>query len=88
MDRSFVSVQMSFISMILTFILNSTQVPQLTLATNGHGLHSSSPTRTRTHHAIHDADDPLGYETAPPDVQLHPERVKAMMAYNAALKAS
>ena len=29
---------------------------------------------------------PLGYETAPPDVQLDPERVKAMMAYNKALK--
>ena len=29
---------------------------------------------------------PLGYETAPPDVQLDPERVKAMMAYNEALK--
>ena len=29
---------------------------------------------------------PLGYETAPPDVQLDPERVKAMMAYNQALQ--
>lgn len=29
---------------------------------------------------------PLGYETAQPDVQLDPERVKAMMAYNEALK--
>lgn len=29
---------------------------------------------------------PLGYETAPPDVQLDPERVKAMMAYNKALQ--
>ena len=29
---------------------------------------------------------PLGYETAPPDVQLDPERVKAMMKYNEALK--
>ena len=28
---------------------------------------------------------PLGYETAPPDVQLDPERVKAMMKYNEAL---
>jgi hypothetical protein len=34
------------------------------------------------HHALHDADDPLGYETAPPDVQLDPERVKSMMKYN------
>ena len=25
---------------------------------------------------------PLGYETAPPDVQLDPERVKSMMKYN------
>jgi len=25
---------------------------------------------------------PLGYETAPPDVQLDPERVRAMMKYN------
>ena len=31
---------------------------------------------------------PLGYETAPPDVQLDPERVKAMMKYNEALKAA
>src|SRR3954468_6315613 len=29
---------------------------------------------------------PLGYETAPPDVQLDPERVKAMMKFNEALK--
>ena len=29
---------------------------------------------------------PLGYETAPPDVQLDPERVKAMMQYNQTLK--
>ena len=29
---------------------------------------------------------PLGYETAPPDVQLDPERVKSMMRYNQALK--
>ena len=29
---------------------------------------------------------PLGYETAAPDVQLDPERVKAMMKYNEALK--
>ena len=28
---------------------------------------------------------PLGYETAAPDVQLDPERVKAMMKYNEAL---
>jgi len=28
---------------------------------------------------------PLGYETAPPDVQLDPERVAAMMRYNEAL---
>src|ERR1700716_2818755 len=31
---------------------------------------------------------PLGYETAPPDVQLDPERVRAMMKYNEALKAA
>ena len=29
---------------------------------------------------------PLGYETAPPDVELDPERVAAMMRYNEALK--
>ncbi len=29
---------------------------------------------------------PLGYETAPPEVQLDPERVAAMMRYNEALK--
>lgn len=29
---------------------------------------------------------PLGYETAPSDVQLDPERVAAMMRYNEALK--
>ena len=29
---------------------------------------------------------PLGYETAPPEVQLDPERVKAMMKYNEALQ--
>ena len=29
---------------------------------------------------------PLGYESAPPDVQLDPERVAAMMKYNEALK--
>ena len=29
---------------------------------------------------------PLGYETAPPDVKLDPERVAAMMKYNHALK--
>ncbi len=29
---------------------------------------------------------PLGYETAPPDVQLDPERVKLMMQYNQVLK--
>ena len=29
---------------------------------------------------------PLGYETAPPDVDLDPERVAAMMKYNEALK--
>jgi hypothetical protein len=29
---------------------------------------------------------PLGYETAPPDVQLDPARVAAMMKYNEALK--
>jgi hypothetical protein len=29
---------------------------------------------------------PLGYETAPPDVQLDPGRVAAMMLYNEALK--
>jgi hypothetical protein len=29
---------------------------------------------------------PLGYETAPPDVQLDPERIAAMMKYNEALK--
>ena len=29
---------------------------------------------------------PLGYETAAPDVELDPERVKAMMKYNKALK--
>ena len=29
---------------------------------------------------------PQGYETAPPDVQLDPERVKAMMKYNEALQ--
>jgi hypothetical protein len=29
---------------------------------------------------------PLGYETAPPDVKLDPERMKAMMEYNKALK--
>ena len=29
---------------------------------------------------------PLGYETAPPDVKLDPERVRAMMEYNKALK--
>ena len=29
---------------------------------------------------------PLGYETAPPDVQLDPARVKAMMKYNEALQ--
>jgi hypothetical protein len=29
---------------------------------------------------------PLGYETAPPDIQLDPERVRAMMKYNEALK--
>src|SRR6476659_10471315 len=29
---------------------------------------------------------PLGYETAPADVKLDPERVKAMMKYNEALK--
>ena len=29
---------------------------------------------------------PLGYETAPPDVQLDPERVTAMMKYNEELK--
>ena len=31
---------------------------------------------------------PLGYESAPPDVQLDPERVSAMMKYNEALKAA
>jgi hypothetical protein len=29
---------------------------------------------------------PLGYETAPPDVKLDPERVAAMMKYNKALQ--
>src|SRR3979490_1257242 len=29
---------------------------------------------------------PLGYETAPPDVQLDPARVKAMMKFNEALQ--
>ena len=29
---------------------------------------------------------PQGYETAPPDVQLDPERVKSMMKYNEALQ--
>ena len=29
---------------------------------------------------------PLGYETAPPDVEPPPERVRAMMTYNEALK--
>lgn len=29
---------------------------------------------------------PLGYESAPPDVQLDPERVAAMMRYNEALR--
>jgi hypothetical protein len=29
---------------------------------------------------------PLGYEAAPPDVKLDPERVAAMMRYNEALK--
>src|SRR3979409_2626572 len=29
---------------------------------------------------------PLGYETAPPEIQLDPERVSAMMKYNEALK--
>jgi hypothetical protein len=29
---------------------------------------------------------PKGYETAPPDVKLDPERVKAMMAYNESLQ--
>src|SRR5262249_38568823 len=29
---------------------------------------------------------PLGYEAAPPDVKLDPERVTAMMRYNDALK--
>jgi len=29
---------------------------------------------------------PLGYETAPPDVQLEPERMSAMMRYNEALR--
>ncbi|UFZ01414.1 YciI family protein [Bradyrhizobium ontarionense] len=29
---------------------------------------------------------PLGYESAPPDVELDPERVAAMMRYNEALK--
>ena len=29
---------------------------------------------------------PLGYETAPPDVKLDPERIAAMMKYNQALK--
>ena len=29
---------------------------------------------------------PLGYETAPPEIQLDPERVAAMMRYNEALK--
>jgi hypothetical protein len=29
---------------------------------------------------------PLGYESAPPDVKLDPERVSAMMKYNEALK--
>jgi hypothetical protein len=29
---------------------------------------------------------PLGYETAPPDVQLDPERVKSMMKFNQDLK--
>ena len=29
---------------------------------------------------------PLGYETAAPDVELDPERVKAMMKYNEALQ--
>jgi hypothetical protein len=29
---------------------------------------------------------PLGYETASPDVELDPERVKAMMKYNESLK--
>ncbi|CCE02450.1 YciI family protein [Bradyrhizobium sp. STM 3809] len=29
---------------------------------------------------------PLGYESAPPDVQLDPERVAAMMRYNEALQ--
>ena len=29
---------------------------------------------------------PLGYETAPPDVELDPERVRAMMKYNEDLK--
>jgi hypothetical protein len=29
---------------------------------------------------------PQGYETAPPDVQLDPERMRAMMKYNEALK--
>ena len=31
---------------------------------------------------------PLGYETAPPDVQLDPARVAAMMKYNEALQAA
>ena len=29
---------------------------------------------------------PLGYETAPPELQLAPERVKAMMKYHEALQ--
>jgi hypothetical protein len=29
---------------------------------------------------------PLGYETAPPDLKLDPERVAAMMKYNEALR--
>lgn len=29
---------------------------------------------------------PLGYETAPPEIQLDPERVSAMMKYNQALR--
>lgn len=29
---------------------------------------------------------PLGYETAPPEIELDPERVKAMMKYNEALQ--
>ena len=68
------------------FYVGGRKPARLSFGRSGSGPRPAEKIKTESDHAIHDADDPEGYETAAPGTMPPAEAVAAMMKYNEALK--